>query len=124
MTVRRIAVALLACIGASLAFADDCVRDAYGDAYCGRGACLVDGYGKVHCARQGGGAMHDQYGNVVCGQGHCTADQFGRIKCSSRRGGHALVDSNWSVVCQGSCEDASPQHCEQPPRLSDAAAGR
>jgi hypothetical protein len=60
----------------------------------------------------------------VCGQGYCTADQFGRIKCSSQPYGQALVDNRWNVVCQGSCEDAAPERCEQPSRLSDAAGGR
>jgi hypothetical protein len=117
-----VAVAAFAVGIASSAFADDCLRDSYGNTYCGSGECRLDAYGKVYCAKQGGGAMRDQYGKVVCGQGHCSADPFGRIKCSARPGGHVLVEGNGDVFCQESCQDASPQLCELPTKLSDSAA--
>jgi hypothetical protein len=124
MIARFIAACAFALGVMSPASADDCIRDAYGSVFCGRGECLVNEYGKVYCAKQGGGAMHDQFGKVMCGPGYCAADEFGRVKCSTRPGGHALIDGSGNVVCQGSCQDASQQLCEQPPKLSDPAATR
>ena len=124
MNARLIAACAFALGVMSPASADDCIRDAYGSVFCGRGECLVDEYGKVRCAKQGGGAMHDQFGKVLCGPGYCAADEFGRVKCSTRPGGRALIDGSGNVVCQGSCQYASAQLCEQPPKLSDLAATR
>jgi hypothetical protein len=124
MIARLIAACAFAVAIVSPAVAGDCLRDAYGNAFCGKGECLVNEYGKVYCAKEGGGAMHDAYGKVVCGPGYCAADEFGRVRCSTRPGGKALIDGSGNVVCQGSCQDASAQLCEQPPKLSDPAATR
>jgi hypothetical protein len=124
MITRLFAACVLAVGLVSAAVAGDCLRDSYGDAFCGNGECMLDEYGKVYCAREGGGAMRDSYGKVVCGPGYCAADDSGRVRCSTRPRGKALIDASGNVVCQGSCQDASAQLCEQPSKLSDATAER
>ena len=111
--ISRVVVACALALGLiSPVFAYDCVRDNYGNLFCGRGDCVMDSYGKLHCAKKGGGVIRDQYGNVLCGVGYCAGDETGRLLCSTRPGGSVARDSYGKVVCEGGCRDAEAQLCE------------
>jgi hypothetical protein len=111
--ISRIVIACAFALGViSPVFAGDCVRDNYGNVYCGRGDCSMDAYGKLRCAKRGGGLIRDQYGNLLCGIGYCAADDTGRLLCSTRSGGNVGRDSYGKVTCEGGCQDAQAQLCE------------
>ena len=111
---NRLAVRCLLILAAVIATevnAGDCIKDQHGNVVCGEGQCASDQYGMVFCARAGGGAIRDRYGVVKCGVGYCAADDEGQVKCSSQPGGGAAVDSNGTVNCLGTCQDAMPELC-------------
>ena len=111
-----ISLAFVACalaLGAiSPVFAGDCVRDNYGNVYCGRGDCSMDSYGNLRCAKRGGGLIRYQYGNLLCGVGYCAADESGRLLCSTMPGGKVARDSYGKVTCEAGCHDAQKELCE------------
>jgi hypothetical protein len=91
----------------------DCVRDSYGEVYCGAGRCQYDRDGKVWCSRfYLGGVERTRDGRVLCGKGQCAKDLRGRIYCSSVVGGAVVRDSSGRVRCYGRCEPASAAQCE------------
>lgn len=103
---------LFACL-ANCAIAD-CMKDRFGDVYCGRGKCVKDGQGKVFCSRyQFGDAVIDRYGKALCGKGRClTGSDFNNYVCSVVEGGGAEVNNHGEVKCYDGCEKASPEMCE------------
>jgi hypothetical protein len=91
----------------------DCVRDSYGEVYCGGGRCQYDRGGNVWCSRYFlGGIERTQDGRLLCGKGQCAKDLNGRIYCSSEVGGSVLRDSRGRVRCYGRCEPGAAEHCE------------
>ncbi len=91
----------------------DCVRNSYGEVYCGGGRCLQDRNGTVWCSRAyEGGAEKTRDGSVLCGKGQCAKNSSGQIFCSSVVGGAALKDSRGRVRCYGQCEPATAAQCE------------
>ena len=111
--ISRVVVTCALALGViSPVFAGDCVRDNYGTVYCGRGDCSMDSNGRLRCAKRGGGMIRDQYGNLLCGIGYCAADDTGRLLCSTTPGGNVSRDSYGKVTCEGGCQDAQVQLCE------------
>ena len=102
---------ILAAVMGTEVNAGDCIKDQHGNVVCGEGQCASDQYGMVFCAKAGGGAIRDRYGVVKCGAGYCATDDEGQVKCSSQPGGGAAVDSNGTVNCLGTCQDAMPEFC-------------
>ena len=95
------------------AAAADCLRDSKGEVYCGGGRCLADREGKIWCARaRDGDAKATRSGVVLCGSGRCERSRHGEIFCSSEEGGAVLTDSFGRVRCQGKCEPATVEACE------------
>jgi len=91
----------------------DCVRDSYGEVYCGGGHCQYDREGNVWCSRYFlGGVERTRDGRVLCGKGQCAKDARGQIYCSSVPAGAVLRDSSGRVRCYGRCEPATAAHCE------------
>ena len=114
--ISRVVVACALTLGViSPVFAGDCVRDNFGNVYCGRGNCSMDANGKLRCSKTGGGLIRDQYGNLLCGVGYCAADDTGRMLCSTISGGNVARDSYGKVTCEGGCHDAQAQLCEDLP---------
>jgi hypothetical protein len=100
----------------------DCVRDLYGEVYCGAGRCLVDRSGTVWCSRYyQGGATTTFGGQVLCGKGQCAKSSDGQIFCSAEIGGAVLRDSRGRVRCHGKCEPATADKCEN--TRADSAGG-
>ena len=96
----------------SLTFAD-CLKDGYGEVYCGAGRCLADSTGTAWCSRYyEGDAQRTSNGTVVCGKGQCMKRSDGSVICSSEIGGSVLIDSNGNVRCYGKCEPATLEMCE------------
>ena len=116
MTSRLFIACAFAAFTASPVVGGDCIRDQYGQVFCGRGYCAIDQSGKPYCSKAGGGLGRDQYGSVVCGIGYCAVNDEGRVKCSSIPAGGATTDSYGKVRCAGGCRDASPQLCVEPIR--------
>ena len=112
MISRVVVTCALALSVISPVFAGDRVRDNFGNVYCGRGNCSMDANGKLRCSKTGGGLIRDQYGNLLCGIGYCAADDTGRLLCSTRSGGNVGRDSYGKVTCEGGCQDAQAQLCE------------
>lgn len=91
----------------------ECLKDRYGEVYCGAGRCLSDSNGIVWCSRYyDGDAERTSEGQVVCGKGQCTKRSDGLVLCSTEVGGAVLIDSNGSVRCYSQCEPATVEMCE------------
>ncbi|WP_028579597.1 hypothetical protein [Desulfogranum japonicum] len=91
----------------------DCLKDRYGEAYCGAGRCLADSNGIVWCSRHfDGDAERTSDGQVLCGKGHCAKRSDGLVFCSTEAGGAVLLDSSGHVRCYGQCEPATIEMCE------------
>lgn len=91
----------------------DCLKDRYGEVYCGAGRCLSDSNGIVWCSRYyDGDAERTSDGQVICGKGQCTKLSNGLVRCSTEVGGAVLIDSNGSARCYGQCEPATVEMCE------------
>jgi hypothetical protein len=91
----------------------DCLKDRYGEVYCGAGRCLVDHKGIVLCSRYyDGDAERTSDGQVLCGRGQCVKRSDGLVFCSTEVGGAALLDSRGSARCYGQCEPATVEMCE------------
>jgi len=91
----------------------DCLKDRYGEIYCGAGRCLTDSEGIVWCSRYyDGDAVRTSEGQVLCGKGQCTKRSDGSVFCSTEIGGAVLVDSAGNARCYGQCEPASVMMCE------------
>jgi len=91
----------------------DCIKDKYGEVYCGAGQCLTDSEGIVWCSRYyDGDAERSSDGQVLCGKGHCTKRSDGLVFCSTEVGGSVLIDSRGRARCYGQCEPATVEMCE------------
>lgn len=91
----------------------DCLKDRYGEIYCGAGRCLVDSSGVVLCSRYYDGyAERTSDGQVLCGKGQCVKRRDGLVYCSTEIGGAVLLDSSGSARCYGQCEPATAEMCE------------
>jgi len=91
----------------------DCLKDSYGEVYCGAGRCLMDNKGKIWCSRYyDGDVVRTSTGELLCGKGQCTKRSNGRVFCSTEVGGTALLDSRGQVRCYGQCEPATEEMCE------------
>ncbi|MFT5702533.1 MAG: hypothetical protein ACI8ZB_005455 [Desulforhopalus sp.] len=91
----------------------DCLKDRYGEVYCGAGQCEVDYNGIVLCSRYYDGyAERTSDGQVVCGKGQCVKRSNGSVFCSTEVGGAVLLDSKGSARCYGQCEPATVEMCE------------
>ena len=91
----------------------DCLKDRYGEVYCGAGRCLADTNGIVWCSRYyEGDAKRTSDGNVLCGKGHCTKRSDGLVFCSTEVGGAVLLDSSGRARCYVQCEPATVEMCE------------
>lgn len=109
---RRVLLAFIVALGATLHANADCLTDQHGNVVCGKGQCETDQYGEVFCARLGGGAMRDNYGNVQCGAGYCAKDSLGQVWCATTPGASAALDSYGKVICAGACAAGTPSLCE------------
>jgi len=90
-----------------------CLKDRYGEVYCGAGRCRTDSDGLVWCSRYyDGDAERTSDGRVLCGKGHCTKRSDGQVFCSTEVGGTVLVDSKGRVRCYGQCQPAAVDMCE------------
>ncbi len=120
MTIKKNPSRYLASIGllvmlvasSTITFAD-CLKDRYGDVFCGAGRCQSDSNGIVLCSRYyDGDAARTSDGQVVCGKGQCTKRSDGSVFCSTEIGGAVLIDSNGNVRCYGQCVPATVEMCE------------
>lgn len=91
----------------------ECLKDRYGEVYCGAGRCLMNSHGTVFCSQYyDGDVKRTSRGKIVCGQGDCEKLTSGKIYCSTEIGGTVLIDSKGRARCQGDCELASEEMCE------------
>ena len=91
----------------------DCLKDQYGEVYCGAGRCRAQSNGIVWCSRYyDGSAEHTSNGQVVCGKGQCVRLSNGSVFCSTEVGGAVLLDSSGSARCYGQCVPATVEMCE------------
>jgi len=91
----------------------ECLKDRYGEVYCGAGRCQTDTSGMIWCSRHyDGDAVRTSDGRVLCGRGKCTKRSDGTAFCSTEMGGAVLLDSTGSVRCYGQCEPATAEMCE------------
>lgn len=120
MTHNRNSSRCFACIGLlvmvlviSATASADCLKDRYGEVYCGAGRCLADMDGIILCSRYYDGyAERTSDGLVVCGKGQCVKRSDGLVFCSTEVGGAALLDSSGNARCYGQCEPATKEMCE------------
>ena len=91
----------------------ECLKDRYGEVYCGAGQCQIDRNGTVRCSRYYDGfAERTSNGQVLCGKGQCVTRSDGAVFCSTEIGGAAIVDSRGNARCYGQCESATEEMCE------------
>ena len=91
----------------------ECLKDRYGEVYCGAGQCLTDKNGIVLCSRYyDGHAERTSNGEVLCGKGECVKRSDGVVFCSAEIGGAVLLDSSGDPRCYGHCELATAEMCE------------
>lgn len=91
----------------------ECLKDRYGEVYCGAGQCLIDDNAIVRCSRYyDGDAVRTSDGQVLCGKGQCAKRSDGIVFCSTEIGGAALIDSSGNARCYGQCEPATALMCE------------
>lgn len=91
----------------------DCLKDRYGEVYCGAGRCQADSSGTVLCSRYyDGDAERTSDGQVLCGKGQCVKRSDGLVFCSTELGGAVLLDSSGNARCYGQCEPATVEMCE------------
>ena len=91
----------------------ECLKDRYGEVYCGAGQCLTNSNGTVWCSRYyNGAAERTSEGQVLCGKGQCTKRSDGTVFCSTEIGGAVLLDSNGNARCYGQCEPGTTEMCE------------
>ncbi len=91
----------------------DCLKDRYGDIYCGAGRCLIDRNGIVWCSRYYDGDIKRTFdGRLLCGKGDCEKLTSGKVFCSTEVGGTILLNSKGHARCYGECELASEEMCE------------
>lgn len=91
----------------------ECLKDRYGEVYCGAGLCQVDRGGIVRCSRYyEGAAERTSDGQVLCGKGQCVKRSDGSVFCSTEIGGAVLLDSRGNARCYGQCEPATEEMCE------------
>lgn len=91
----------------------DCLKDRYGDIYCGAGRCLIDRNGIVWCSRYYEGDIErTSDGRLLCGKGHCIKRSDGIVFCSTEVGGTVLLNSRGYARCYGQCESGTVEMCE------------
>jgi len=72
--------------------------------------CTNDLLGNQVCSRFGGDAVLTSNG-VTCGIGHCKENLLGYVRCSKVQGGSITTNLNGETLCDGGCENPSPQYC-------------
>lgn len=93
--------------------AAECLKDRYGEVFCGAGKCMIDTEGTVWCSRYHDGDVDRTLdGYVLCGKGDCEKRSDGLVFCSTEIGGAVLLDSSGNVRCYGQCEPATAEMCE------------
>lgn len=110
-------VAIISLIGIGLIIpvvtSAECLKDQYGEVYCGAGLCQIDRSGVVRCSRYyDGAAERTSNGQVLCGKGQCVKRSDGMVFCSTEVGGAVLLDSRGNARCYGQCEPATEEMCE------------
>jgi hypothetical protein len=105
-----VAIGLVLPISASA----DCQKDLAGKVVCGAGPCSRDLKGRVYCARfRFGSVVRTTSGETVCGRGQCVTTLNGDVLCSNVDGGGAVKQVDGTPRCEGQCEPASVELCEQ-----------